>query len=117
MDRRDAKWFRPTLDAMLDLRSRSSATEWEFAEIPISAVDAMLSVLANTLESQTPPPTIVPTWDGGLQAEWHRNGVDLEIEAPPNGTPEYYFRSESEEVESPVWDDLARLVGCVRALK
>ena len=114
---RDTKWFRPALEAMLDLRSRSSAPGWEFKKTRISALDAMLSVLANTLDSQTPPPTIVPTWGGGLQAEWHRNGVDLEIEVGPDGKAEYYFFSESEEIESPVWDDLARLARCVRALR
>jgi len=28
----------------------------------------------------TPVPSIVPTNSGGIQLEWHRNGVDLEIE-------------------------------------
>ena len=113
----DAKWLRPTVEAMVDLLLRSSAPEWEFGKIRVSTMEAMLSVLATTLEIQTPPPFIVPTWEGGLQAEWHRNGVDLEIETPPNGTPEYYFRSESEEVENPVWDDLARLIRCVKELR
>ena len=113
----DTKWFSPALEAMLDLRSRSSAPAWESEKIRDSAMDAMLSVLANTLDSQTPPPTIVPTWDGGLQAEWHRNGVDLEIEVGPDRKAVYYFFSESEEIESPVWDDLAHLTKCVRALR
>ena len=114
---RDTKWFRPALEAMLDLRSRSSAPGWESEKIQDSAMGAMLSVLANTLDSQSPPPAIVPTWDGGLQAEWHRNGVDLEIEIGPDGKAEYYFFSETEEIESPVWDDHARLVGFVKALR
>ena len=110
-------WFRPTLEAMLDLRSRSSAPSWESEKIQDSAMDAMLNVLAKALDSQTPPPTIVRTWDGGLQAEWHRNGVDLEIEVGPDRKAAYYFFSESEEIERPVWDDIARLAGCAKALR
>ena len=114
---RGMKWFPPTLAAMFDLYSRSSAPDWEAEKIRYSAMHAMLNVLANTLDSQTPPPVIVPTWDGGLQAEWHRNGVDLEIEIGPDGKAEYYFFSESEEIESPVGDDLAQLTRCVKALR
>ena len=114
---RDTKWFRPALETMLDLRSRSSAPGWESEKIRDSALDEMLSVLSNTLDSQTPTPTIVPTWEGGLQAEWHRNGVDLEIEVGAGRKAVYYFFSEYEEIESPVWDDLARLTRCVRALQ
>ena len=114
---RDMGWFRPTLEAMVDLHSRSSAPDWETEKIRYSAMHAMLNVLANTLDSQTPPPAIVPTWEGGLQAEWHRNGVDLEIEVGPDREAEYYFFSESEEIESPVWNDIPRLIRCVRALR
>ena len=114
---RDMGWFRPTLEAMADLHSRSSEPGLEFGKTRILAMDAMLNVLANTLDSQTPPPAIVPTWDGGLQAEWHRNDVDIEIEIGPDGKAEYYFFSESEEIESRVWDDLARLIRCVKALR
>lgn len=28
---------------------------------------------------------IVPRTDGGIQVEWHRDGLDLEIEIDPNG--------------------------------
>ena len=116
-DMRDAKWLRPTIESMIDLHFRSSEPEWEFGKIRVATIESMVNVLATALEIQTPPPFMVPTWEGGLQAEWHRNGVDLEIETPPNGKPEYYFRSESEEVENPVWDDLARLIRCVKELR
>ncbi|HEX3130798.1 MAG TPA: hypothetical protein VH394_25915 [Thermoanaerobaculia bacterium] len=34
-----------------------------------------------SIASGAPPPAIVPTSDGGIQLEWHRCGVDLEIRA------------------------------------
>jgi hypothetical protein len=45
-----------------------------------AAANDMLDVLSKTLRPSTPTPTVVPTPDGHFQAEWHINGVDLEIE-------------------------------------
>jgi hypothetical protein len=43
--------------------------------------------LAAVMEPATPAPTIVPTAGGGLQLEWHRAGLDVELlfgeEDPP----------------------------------
>ena len=38
------------------------------------------------LQRRTPEPAVVPTARGGLQLEWHRKGVDVEIyvDAPDN---------------------------------
>ena len=36
--------------------------------------------LLNELSSSDPRPSIVPTCYGGIQAEWHTGGIDLEIE-------------------------------------
>ena len=35
-------------------------------------------------------PSVVPTVRGGLQLEWHRRGVDLEVEFDPAGSCEWY---------------------------
>lgn len=44
-----------------------------------SAVD-LVSVLGAVMAVDTPAPSIVPSPLGHFQAEWHRNGVDLEVE-------------------------------------
>lgn len=31
-------------------------------------------------------PALVPTVRGGLQIEWHRRGVDIEVEVSPDGS-------------------------------
>ncbi len=31
------------------------------------------------------PPDICPLWNGGVQAEWHRNQCDIEVEQWPSG--------------------------------
>ena len=67
--------------------------------------------VAERLEDNTIDPTaIVPTSSGGVAAEWHAGGVDLEIECSPDGTIEYNFAGpESEEYEGPVNEDLSQL--------
>jgi hypothetical protein len=40
---------------------------------------AALYVVWMSIASGAPPPAIVPTSDGGIQLEWHRCGVDLEV--------------------------------------
>lgn len=58
-----------------------------------SALDSMLHGLERAIDDVgiTLNPSIVPTHRGGLQAEWHRKGVDLEIEVFEDGQVEYFF--------------------------
>ena len=48
------------------------------------------------MRSETPLPSLVPTSQGGIQAEWHQEGIDLEIEA----TSSHRFAVYLEDVES-----------------
>ncbi|MEK7408565.1 MAG: hypothetical protein AAB225_26130 [Acidobacteriota bacterium] len=45
---------------------------------PDNAIRA-IRLLAELLEPQTPPPAVVPTVRGGIQLEWHTNGINIEI--------------------------------------
>lgn len=76
-----------------------------------SAAAGLLWLLLNALEDNTIDPTaIIPTSSGGVAAEWHVGGVDLEIECGPDGAIEYNFAGpESEEYEGPVDENLSRL--------
>lgn len=82
------------------------------------AAATLLWLLAMTLDDNTLPPTgIVPTWRGGVAAEWHVNGFDLEIECDPNGAMEYNFAGPGiEEYEGPVDESLVQLKQHVRML-
>lgn len=44
-----------------------------------------LRVLALIMSDTTPAPAVVPTFDGGLQLEWHQGGTDLELSIEPDG--------------------------------
>jgi len=37
------------------------------------------NVLNSVMAGHTPAPSIVPVSGGGLQVEWHRNGLDIEL--------------------------------------
>lgn len=47
-------------------------------------IDAVFAFMSRSLSPHTPPPAIVPTPGGGIQLEWHQNGIDLEIEWLPD---------------------------------
>lgn len=57
---------------------------------------ALLRLLLEVMADDTPPPAVVPTASGGLQAEWHRGGYDLELEV----SSPYRFEAHLEEVET-----------------
>jgi hypothetical protein len=38
-----------------------------------------VQILSNIMDESIPPPSIVPTSTGGVQFEWHQNGLDIEL--------------------------------------
>jgi hypothetical protein len=70
-------------------------------EIAPNAAARALELLSRLLGEQSRPPDIVPSPDGGLQLEWHLPTADLEIEIPPFGEMEAWYRDSqvADEVE------------------
>lgn len=71
--------------------------------------DAIFGAIAFLLEeaSAVPniaAPSVVPTVRGGLQLEWHRRGVDIEIEFSPNNAASWCAedRTSGEVIEKPL---------------
>ena len=102
-------WFGPTISAITHLNWDDS--DWKDGAEPPNPVAAtrLLLLLTQILGDDAPPPSICPTWRGGVQAEWHPPGCDLEIEAVPDGSFDYYFACADEEYEGPPDADLHRL--------
>ena len=107
----EPKWLNPTIAAMNRL-------PWDETNIPDGgtapqpkAAAELLWLLVGTLDNSTIPPTSIgPTWKGGVTAEWHANGFDLEIDCDPEGNKTYYFNGPGiEEYEGPIEDDLTQL--------
>ena len=86
--------------------ARDDWTTGETFTRPVAA-SRMLNLLTHIVDHQTPLPSIVPTWEGGVQVEWHRNGVDLESMA--SGEIEFFFNDQSIEYEGQAWEEIDRL--------
>lgn len=103
------QWLQPTILRMLDLPWDDYNWNDDAKPTDPDAAFKLLALLASILDDDAPPPYIVPTWCGGVQAEWHTNGVDLEIEIDPTATDEYYFVSSTAEYEEPIAGNLEKL--------
>ena len=70
------------------------------------AVEAAIAFLIEAIPAgpNVVAPAVVPTVRGGLQLEWHRQGVDLEIEFGPDATGSWYAEDQetAETVEAPL---------------
>ena len=110
------EWFYPTLRAMAALPWWTDNWSSGATRTQAAAIVYMLEILIKVLDSRTPPPAVVPTWNGGVQVEWHRNGIDLEIEVAPEGDIEYFFKSPDEECEGRISDDFSQLSEYARAV-
>jgi hypothetical protein len=72
------------------------------------AVDAVV-FLSQFLPPDAPAPRVVPLSDGGVQLEWHRSGLDVEITFPASDVPELYLHdheggAEHEALIDPPYD-------------
>jgi hypothetical protein len=98
-----SRWFKETLPQMWKLLFLPR--EWKSdnpSQINPKNIEKMIGLLLNNLDFDTPSPTVVPTSRGGVQVEWHQNGVDLEIETYDSGKAEYFFCGSAGEQEGPV---------------
>ena len=113
----EPQWFGPVIQAMVNLPWDEDNWKEGAVRTQPNAAACLLAILAEILEGASPAPAIVPTWRGGVQAEWHQNGIDLEIESDPDGWLEYYFENDSEEYEGPLTaENLPELVRRARGL-
>jgi len=65
------------LNGLADLPARWNS--YNAAPIDPETIAAACYLVQSAMLVSTPPPAVVPTVRGGVQLEWHRNGVDLEI--------------------------------------
>jgi hypothetical protein len=80
----------------------------------VGAAGLMLSLMDRT----TPIPSLVPTNRGGIQLEWHENGVDLEIEVSTASGIRALFEDleTGHEEQFTVANDLGRLTPLMQRL-
>ena len=111
-------WLNPTMEAIMGL-------PWEEKNLPDDrqppeprAAAQLLWAMVDILEADTTPPTsIVPTSTGGVTAEWHVNGYDLDIVCDPDGSVLFYFLDPNgNEYEGPGEDSTQEIRNFVHSL-
>jgi len=73
-------WLEPSLQSIG--RLLMLPRNWDFDNAPpvhVLSAQSALEGLSFFMEDATAPPQWTPTKLGGLQADWHQNGIDLEI--------------------------------------
>jgi len=99
---REPAWVEPTLNSLGE--SLALPVNWDSygaRSVDPKSVASAGETLCLVMESDTIPPTVVPTVHGGVQFEWHTRGIDLEIEISPLGAPYVSYRNRQDDT---VWE-------------
>ena len=105
-------WLPVVEDQVLSLlRLPDNWDSFGASSIHTSAVTTALNLLRDCTHGETPPPSAIPTPNGGVQLEWNLVNSALELEVYPNGRLGVLFvdRKTGEEFESDSFDDENRL--------
>ena len=65
-----------------------------------------------------PRPVVVPVCDGGIQIEWYYNGMEIEVEVPPDGNESVYIayrdgtcvEHHPQQMDDEIWGELRAIV-------
>jgi hypothetical protein len=94
-------WFDPLMQGFVDLLALPPGWDsYGAGAIDPRIVHAAVNLLDGLLGPTTPSPRVVPLSSGGLQLEWRRQGVDLEIVFDLNEQPYFYYRNRASGDES-----------------
>jgi hypothetical protein len=111
-------WLNPTMEALTGLPWGEDNLPDDRQPPEPRAAAHLLWVLVDVLEANTIPPTsIIPTSSGGVTAEWHVNGYDLDIVCDPDGRVLFYFLDPSgDEYEGPGEESMQKIRNFVKCL-
>jgi hypothetical protein len=111
-------WVQPTVEGLV--RIMRLPPDWDsYGARPVQSVlvERAVEILSRVMEENSPPPSIVPLCDGGLQMEWHLRNQDIEIAVASDEPPTYYYQSSEGNVEEgPPWAAYARLRSIIQEL-
>lgn len=112
-------WLEATVSALISFLDLPP--DWDsYGAKPVNPdiVPAVLELMDLAMRDETPPPTVIPTNRGGVQLEWHRNGVDLEIEFRSISRVFVSFEDATtgEDWEYNVSANLTPLIDCLKRL-
>ena len=100
-----SEFFVKSVAQVVDLLSLPKG--WNsYSAKPIQSRNAVraIELLFQLRETSAPPPIVVPTAPGGIQLEWHANGIDIEvyINSPDDVTFFAEHLESGDSVEQPV---------------
>lgn len=76
-----------------------------------------LNALAEVMWRDTPAPSVIPMYDGGLQVEWHAPGVDIELTVTADGERRVWIAEapsrEIDDVFRSTVEDLRKQLGAL----
>ncbi len=105
-------WLPNVLTEMAELgRLEENWDSYGARRIDPHCIEAAASLLRAVMDAATPRPSVVPTNRGGVQLEWHRSGIDLEIEIESPARMSVLFEDEREGIREEL-----TLTGNVRPL-
>lgn len=87
-------WFDPLMQGFFDLLTLPpNWNTYGSGQIDSNVVQVALNFVAGILGPSTPAPRVVPLSSGGVQIEWRRKGIDLEIVFDTGEQPCFYYRN------------------------
>lgn len=113
-------WFDPLMQGFVDLLTLPPNWDSYVAgPIDFTLVQEAMAQMNTLLIPSSPAPRVVPLSTGGLQIEWHRNDIDLEIAFERGENPSFYYRDRTtgEEAECTLPDDTNRLRSVIGRLE
>src|SRR5271166_6000708 len=87
-------WFDPLMQGFVDLLPLP--TDWDSygaGAIDQNIVRHAMTFASGLLGTTSPAPRVVPLSSGGVQLEWHRQGIDLEVVFDRDEQPFFFYRS------------------------
>jgi hypothetical protein len=101
------------------LKLREGWNSYSAKPLELRNAVAAIELLFDFLEAETPAPIVVPTVQGGLQLEWHRQDVDIEVYVDSPESISFYAerRGSQESCEEPLAGNEELLRSYLRKLR
>ncbi len=105
-------WFDPLVQGFVDaLTLPPNWDSYQARTIDPQIVHEAMNFINAVLAPTSPAPRVMPLSSGGIQLEWHRNGIDLEVVFDVGEEPFFYCRNRrnGDEAEHSLPESVAAL--------
>lgn len=112
-------WLQPTVNSLVQLLNLQEGWDsYGSRKVEPRAVETVFDLLRATLRNDSPPPAVVPTGAGGVQAEWHQDGLDIEVQVSSAGASSLTYEDlrAGTELRSDLSTDLSALTNAIDEL-